>query len=73
MAKNEAAKKNDNEPDIGRKDDGQLEARKRLLARMAGNVAAGIVSAPSDATATAETIAAVAVDIAEEILKKIEL
>jgi hypothetical protein len=73
MAKNEAAKKNENEPDVDRKDDGHHEPRKRLLARMAGNIASGIVSAPSPSTRTAESIAAVAVDVAEEILKKIGL
>jgi hypothetical protein len=49
----------------------KIDPRKRLLARMAGNVAAGLLSAPSEATASAEAIAAIAVDIAEAILKKV--
>lgn len=47
--------------------------RKRLLARVAGDVASGIVSAPSKSTSTAEAIATVAVDVAEEILRRIGL
>ena len=77
MTKSKAApkkkSKNENEPDVDRRDDGHHEPRKRLLARMAGNVAAGIVSSPSESTETAEAIAAISVDIAEEILKKIGL
>jgi hypothetical protein len=45
-------------------------SRAYLLARVAGDIAAGIVSAPSDSADTAEAIAAIAVDIAEEILKQ---
>ena len=50
---------------------GKIDPRKRLLARMAGNVAAGLLSAPSESTASAEAIATIAVDIAEAILKKV--
>jgi len=67
------AKKIENEPDVARVDDGQHDPRKRLLARVAGNVASGIVGAPSESTSTAEAIATIAVDVAEEILKKIGL
>jgi len=48
----------------------RADARQQLLARVAGDVASGIVCSPSESTSTAEGIAAVAVDIAEEILKK---
>jgi hypothetical protein len=77
MTKKSAGKvtnnKNANEPDVDRKDDGLHEPRKRLLARMAGNIAAGIISDPSESTVSAEGIAGVAVDVAEAILKKIGL
>ena len=36
-----------------------LETRQYLLARVAGDVASGIVCAPSESTSTAEAIAAV--------------
>jgi hypothetical protein len=51
-------------------EDATIDARKHLLASVAGNIAAGVVSAPSDSTATAAGIAEISVDIAEEILKK---
>jgi len=56
-------------------DDRPLSPRKRrrLLARVAGNVAAGIVQAPSESTGTSEAIAEISVDIAESILQKIGL
>ena len=47
-----------------------IDKRKELLARVAGSVAAGLVAAPSPSIAAASSMAAVAVDIAEEILKK---
>jgi len=47
-----------------------VDSRAYLLARVASNVATGIVSAPSASTTTAVGIAEIAVDIAEEILKK---
>lgn len=55
----------------GPQDAGQQ--RKHLLAGVAGSIASGIVSSPSESTGTAAAIAAVAVDVAEEILKKIGL
>lgn len=51
----------------------EILTRKRLLARMAGNIAAGIVAAPSDATSSPEAVADIAVDIGEAILQKIGL
>jgi hypothetical protein len=54
-------------------DAGKIDDRQRLLARVAGNVASGIVTAPTKSTSTAEKIASVAVDIAEAILKKVGL
>lgn len=62
--------------DEAKKTDAELKdvlKRKHLLARVAGNIASGIVTAPTKATADAKSIAAVSVDVAEEILKKIEL
>jgi hypothetical protein len=44
-----------------------------LLAHVAGSVASGIVVAPSKTATTAAAIAAIAVDIADEILKKVGL
>lgn len=64
-------KKPTNEPAV--EDDGPQDPRKRLLARVAGTVAAGVVSNPSEAAVNATAIATIAVDIAEEILKKIGL
>lgn len=59
-------------PDDG---DQPLSPRKRarLLARVAGNIASGIMQAPSESTATPDAIAEVAVDIGEAILQKIGL
>lgn len=51
----------------------QLDPRKKLLARIAGNVAAGIVQAPSEATSSASAIAEMSADIAEQILLKVGL
>lgn len=48
------------------------DARQRLVATVAGSVAAGIVMAPSKKTTTAAEIAEVAVDIANEIVKQSE-
>lgn len=45
--------------------------RQRLLARVAGHVASGIIGAPSPAASSAEDIAAIAVEIAEAILQKV--
>lgn len=53
--------------------EGVALARKRLLARMAGNIACGVVSNPSEATASVEAVASISVDIAEGILQKIGL
>lgn len=50
-----------------------IEARRRLVASVAGSVAAGIVVAPSKKATTAAAIAEIAVDIAEEIVKKVGL
>jgi hypothetical protein len=47
--------------------------RKRLLARVAGYVASGLLVSPSPKVNSSETIATVAVDIAEAILKKVGL
>lgn len=47
--------------------------RLQLLARVAGNVAAGFVSAPSPALRTADKIADASVDVAEAILQRIGL
>jgi hypothetical protein len=44
--------------------------RKELLARVAGAVAAGLVTTPSPSIASPSGMATAAVDIAEEILKK---
>lgn len=49
------------------------EPRKRLLARMAGNIAAGVITSPSKSVKTAEGVAEISVDVAEAILKKIGL
>ena len=48
-----------------------IDKRKELLARVAGAVAAGLVTSPSPSIATPSTMATAAVDIAEEILKKV--
>ena len=63
----------DPDPDVDRVHDGQHDPRKRLLARVAGNVAAGIVMSPSPSATKAEAIAEISVDIAEAILQKIGL
>ena len=47
-----------------------IDKRKELLARVAGSIAAGLVTAPSPSIASPWTMATAAVDIAEEILKK---
>jgi hypothetical protein len=60
----------DLDPDVDRVNDGRHDPRKRLLARVAGNIASGIVGVPSKSTSTGTSIAAVAVDIAEEILTR---
>ncbi len=52
---------------------GNLDERKRLLARVAGHVASGIVVSPSRATKSAADVAEVSVEIAEAILQKIGL
>jgi hypothetical protein len=48
----------------------RIDPRQELLARVAGNVAVGIVGSPSPATSSASEIAEIAVDIAEQILLK---
>jgi|HubBroStandDraft_4_1064222.scaffolds.fasta_scaffold1785107_2 hypothetical protein len=53
-----------------------IEKRKHLLARMAGNIAAGVITSPptsSKSMTSAEAIATISVDVAEAILKKIGL
>ena len=47
-----------------------IDKRKELLARVAGTIAAGLVTAPSPAIATPAAMAMAAVDIAAEILKQ---
>lgn len=53
----------------------RIDPYKKLLARVAGGVASGLVGSPSPeiADAGARGVAAVAVDIAEEILKQVGL
>lgn len=46
------------------------DRRKELLARVAGSVASGLVTSPTESIASPLAMATVAVDIAEEILKK---
>lgn len=48
-----------------------IDKRKELLARVAGAVAAGLVTSPSPSIASPSTMATAAVDIADEILKKV--
>ena len=47
-----------------------IDKRKELLARVAGSVAAGLVTSPSESIASPSSMATAAVDIADEILKK---
>lgn len=49
----------------------RIDPRMKLLARVAGNVAGTLVSSPSPSISSAEAIATVAVDIAEQILLKV--
>ena len=49
----------------------RIDTRQELLARVAGAVAAGLVISPSPSIATPSGMATAAVDIAEEILKRI--
>jgi hypothetical protein len=51
----------------------ESSTRQHLLARVAGDVAASVLGSPSDSTPTAAAIASIAVDVAEEILKKVGL
>jgi hypothetical protein len=46
----------------------QIDARKELLAKVAGAVAAGLATAPSPSISSAASMATAALDIAEEIL-----
>ena len=46
------------------------DKRKELLARVAGSIAAGLVTSPSPSIASPSSMATAAVDIADEILKK---
>jgi hypothetical protein len=48
----------------------RIDPRKKLLARVAGNIAGSVVSDPSPGISSAEAIATIAVDIAEQILLK---
>ena len=54
-------------------DSGKIGDRQRLLARIAGDVAAGVMAAPSlsESASSADGVATIAVDIAEAILQKI--
>ena len=47
-----------------------IDKRKELLARVAGSIAAGLVTAPSPSIASPSSMATAAVDIAEAILKQ---
>ena len=47
-----------------------IDPRKELLAKVAGSIAAGLVTSPSPSIATPSTMAMAAVDIAEAILKQ---
>lgn len=49
----------------------KIDKRKELLARVAGDIAAGLVTSPSPSIASPSSMATAAVDIAEEILKKV--
>lgn len=54
-----------------KKHDGKAFAkRQRLLSRVAGNVASGVVQSPSPSITSSDAIAQVAIDIAEAILQK---
>jgi hypothetical protein len=69
-SESEASKSNGEvDPDFG-VSAGAIEARQRLVASVAGSVAAGIVTAPTKKATTAAAIAEIAVDIAEEIVKR---
>jgi hypothetical protein len=46
------------------------QARQYLLAQVAGSVAAGVISSPSESSSSADAIAEIAVDVAEAILKR---
>lgn len=48
----------------------RIDPRKKLLARVAGSVATGLVGSPSPAISTPEKLAEAAVEIAEQILRK---
>lgn len=48
-------------------------ARQYLLARVAGDVASGVLVSPSPTATTPDRIAEISVDIAEEILKRVGL
>jgi hypothetical protein len=65
---NEASKKNGEAVH-----DNVLSDRQRLVASVAGNVASGIVTAPSKKSGTAAAIAEISVDIAKEIVKRAEI
>jgi hypothetical protein len=69
-SKKEATKKTGNGHAFKPEVETKIDDRKHLLARVAGNVAIGIIGSPSDSTGTAAGIAEISVDIAEEILKK---
>jgi hypothetical protein len=69
MTQKSEASKSDGEVDPG-VSAGAIEARQRLVASVAGSVAAGIVTAPTKKATTAAAIAEIAVDIAEEIVKR---
>jgi hypothetical protein len=48
-----------------------IDSRKELLARVAGTVAAGLVTSPTPSIASPVGMATAAVDIAEAILKRV--
>lgn len=80
MAKSEGKHEGKSEGKIEKKTNGvpgvpdaETIKRKRLLARVAGQIAGGIVGAPSPATNSAAKVAEISVNIADAILEKIGL
>jgi hypothetical protein len=81
MAKRQAQKKDQKKveetsavkPDEGLPPEAEGVVRRRLLAQLAGNVAAGIFASPNEPPSTAAGVAEIAVDVAEAILQKVDL
>jgi len=69
--KTSPAKRSSGAPTKARAGFDPIDPRKKLLCRVAGNVAGALVASPSPSIASADKIAAVAVDIAEQILRKV--